>query len=51
MSIKINYLNKKNNKSLTNLLLFTDDNFNINPLKKHLFPLFSYYNNEIYYLL
>ena len=45
MSIKINYLNKKNNKSLTNLVLFTDDNFNLNPLKKHLSnPEFSYIN-------
>ena len=45
MSIKINYLNKKINKSLTNLVLFTDDNFNLNPLKKHLSnPEFSYIN-------
>ena len=45
MSIKIDYLNKKNNKSLTNLVLFTDDNFNLNPLKKHLSnPEFSYIN-------
>jgi len=34
MSIKINYLNKLRNKSSTNLVLFTDENFNIRNLKK-----------------
>ncbi|MDA7830384.1 leucyl aminopeptidase [Candidatus Pelagibacter sp.] len=34
MSIKINYLNKFANKPLTNLILFVDENFNINGLKK-----------------
>jgi len=36
MSIKINYLNKKIGKSSTNLVLFTDENFTINVLKKHI---------------
>ena len=34
MSIKINYTNKLNSKSSTNLVLFVDENFNINGLKK-----------------
>ena len=36
MSIKINYLNKLNNKTLANVVLFTDKKFNIGSLKKHL---------------
>ena len=35
MSIKINYLNKLNNKTLANVVLFTDEKFNISSLKKH----------------
>ena len=35
MSIKINYLNKQTNISSSNLVLFTEENFNINGLKKH----------------
>ena len=35
MSIKINYLNKVTDKSLTNIVLFTDEKFNINGLKKY----------------
>jgi leucyl aminopeptidase len=43
MSIKINYLNKFVNKSLTNLILFVDENFNINELKKNISNIeFSY---------
>jgi len=34
MSIKINYLNKFANKPPTNLILFVDESFNINGLKK-----------------
>ena len=34
MSIKINYLNKIANKPTTNLILFVDESFNINGLKK-----------------
>ena len=36
MSIKINYSNKVSNKSSTNIVLFTDEKFNINSLKIHL---------------
>lgn len=43
MSIKINYLNKFVNRSLTNLILFVDENFNINELKKNISNIeFSY---------
>ena len=34
MSIKINYQNNNLNKSSANLVLFVDENFNINGLKK-----------------
>jgi len=36
MSIKINYLNKQGNITLGNVVLFTDEKFNIGSLKKHL---------------
>ena len=36
MTIKINYSNKANNKSSDNLVLFSDEKFNINGLKKNL---------------
>ena len=36
MSIKIYYSNKKNSKSLSNIVLFADEKFNITSLKKHL---------------
>ena len=43
MSIKINYLNKFVNRTLTNLILFVDENFNINELKKNISNIeFSY---------
>jgi len=46
MTIKINYSNKVNGKSSTNLVLFTEENFNINGLKKHLSNVeFSYIND------
>jgi len=35
MSIQINYKNNNSQKSLANLILFTDENFNISSLKKH----------------
>ena len=36
MSIKINYSNKISTISSANLVLFADEKFNINPLKKHI---------------
>ena len=36
MSIKINYLNKLSSKTSVNVVLFTDENFNIGSLKKHI---------------
>ena len=36
MSIKINYLKKKKDKSPSNLILFSNDKFNLNNLKKYL---------------
>ena len=46
MSIKINYSNKPTIKSPTNLVLFTDENFNINGLKKYISNAeFSYIND------
>ena len=36
MSIQINYKNSGAKKNLTNLVLFVDENFNINGLKKHI---------------
>ncbi|MDC0418106.1 leucyl aminopeptidase [Pelagibacteraceae bacterium] len=46
MSIKITYSNKVSSKSLANLVLFTDEKFNISGLKKHLSSSeFSYIND------
>jgi leucyl aminopeptidase len=43
MSLKINYSTKESSKSPANLVLFADEKFNINGLKKHLSNLeFSY---------
>ena len=36
MSVEINYLNKTNNKSNSNLVLFTNEKFAISSLKKYL---------------
>ena len=36
MSIKINYSNRASGKASANLILFTDENFNISPLKKYI---------------
>ena len=41
MSVKINYKNRALNNSLGNLILFTDENFNIKGLKKHI-PISEY---------
>ena len=46
MSVKINYSKKTPNKSLTNLVLFSNDKFNINNLKNDLSSNeFSYVND------
>ena len=36
MSIKINFKNNTLKKTSANLVLFTDEKFNINPLKKYI---------------
>ena len=36
MTVQVLYKNNNNEKSLGNLVLFTDENFNINDLKKHI---------------
>ena len=36
MSIKISYSKKNNNKGLSNLVLFSNDKFNLNNCKKYL---------------
>ena len=36
MSIKINYLEKLDNKPFENLVLFVDENFNIKDIKKYI---------------
>ena len=43
MTIQINYKKIGSKKDLTNLVLFVDENFNINSLKKHLSKLEFYY--------
>ena len=46
MSIKINYLKTTSSKTSANLVLFTDEKFNINSLKKYLSNSeFSYIND------
>ena len=43
MSIKVNHSNKASNKSSNNIVLFTEEKYNINDLKKYLSsPEFSY---------
>ena len=44
MSIQINYKNNSSKKATNNLVLFVDENFNINGLKKHIS------NNEFSYI-
>jgi leucyl aminopeptidase len=46
MSIKINYSNRAINKSTANLVLFTDEKFNINSLRVYISNAeFSYIND------
>ena len=46
MTIKINYLKKKPSKLSGNLVLFVDEKFSLNGVKKHLSNLeFSYIND------
>ena len=46
MSIKINYKNNDPKKPSANLVLFVEENFNINSLKKHISGIeFSYIND------
>ena len=46
MSIKINYLNKTDSKPSAHLVLFSNEKFNINGLKKYLSNSeFSYIND------
>ena len=46
MSININYSSKKSDINSGNLVLFSDDKFNINSLKKHISNSeFSYIND------
>ena len=46
MTVKINYSNKVSNKSSANLVLFSDEKFNISSLKKYLSNSeFSYIND------
>ena len=50
MTIQINYKSTGSKKILTNLVLFVDENFNINSLKKHLSNLeFSYVSDLLKY--
>ena len=44
MTIQINYKSTSFKKNLNNLVLFVDENFNINPLKKYIS------NNEFFYI-
>ena len=44
MTIQINYKSPGSKKDLNNLVLFVDENFNINSLKKHIS------NNEFSYI-
>jgi leucyl aminopeptidase len=47
MSIRINYKNNSEKKSFANLVLFTDEKFNINGLKKHLSDSEFYYISDL----
>jgi len=47
MSVKIYYSNKTPNKSPSNLVLFVDDKFNVNNLKKHLSSTELSYINDL----
>ena len=47
MPIKINYLEKKQNKSASSLVLFCDEKFRNKDLKKHLSKLEFLYVNDV----
>ena len=47
MSIKINYKNSGSKKPLNNLVLFTDEKFDIKPLKKHISSSEFFYVNDL----
>ena len=47
MTIQINYKNIGSKKDLTNLVLFVDENFNINNLKKYLSNLEFFYISDL----
>ena len=47
MSIKINYKNSGSKKPLNNLVLFTDEKFDIKPLKKHISSSEFFYINDL----
>ena len=47
MTVKINYKNISSKKISHNLVLFTDDKFNLIPLKKYISKLEYYYINDL----
>ena len=47
MSIKINYKNIGSKKPAKNLVLFTDEKFDIKPLKKHISSSEFFYINDL----
>ncbi len=47
MSIKISYKNSASKKPLNNLVLFTDEKFDIKPLKKHISSSEFFYINDL----
>ena len=47
MSIKINYKNNGSKKPSNNLVLFTDEKFEIRPLKKHISNSEFFYINDL----
>ena len=47
MPIKINYKNSTSKKPLNNLVLFTDEKFDIKPLKKHISNSEFFYINDL----
>ena len=47
MTIKINYSNKLSSKTSTNLVLFTNEKFNISNLKKYISNSEFFYINDL----
>ena len=47
MSIKINFKNSSSKKLVNNLVLFTDEKFDIKPLKKHISNSEFFYINDL----